>query len=429
MNDLEFEIEQLFDRLWPINRSITGNGLRKSFNILKEIIPLNITEIESGTKVHDWVVPKEWNVEDAFIITPDGSKIADVKVNNLHLLGYSIPFKGKLSFEELKEHLFTLPEQPDAIPYITSYYAERWGFCLSHNEYLQLDKEGDYEVIISTTLENGSLSFGDCVLPGSSKEEIVFSSYLCHPSMASNELSGPLVLSFLYNIIKNLKDRKYTYRFVIAPETIGTISYLHKYGEHMKSTCKAGLIITCVGDNGAFTFKESRESDSYINKICQHILNYLEPDNFSVVPFSPIGSDERQYCSPGYNLPMGSLMRTMYGVYPEYHTSLDNKDFISFSAMSHTIDLYLKIVKAIELDGYYINQLPFCEPQLGKRGLYPQLGDKLEKSDKLKKIMYLLNYSDGEISLLEIAHKLDVSILDLEIELDSLKEEALLKEK
>ena len=422
-------IEKYFDKLWPINRSITGDGLRKSFDILSELMPITTYEIASGTKVHDWEVPKEWNVDEAYIITPKGERIADVSVNNLHLMGYSIPFQGKMSFEDLDKHLYTLPQQPDAIPYITSYYFERWGFCITHNEYLDLDRKGEYEIKISSSLKDGSLTMGDAYLQGDLDEEIVFSSYLCHPSLASNELSGPLVLAMLYNEIKSIPNRKYSYRFILTPETIGTIAYLDQFGIQLKEKCIAGLIITCVGDNGSFTYKKSREEDSYINRICSHVLESNEHNNYQLIPFSPIGSDERQYCSPGYNLPFGSLMRTMYGKYDEYHTSLDNKDYISFEAMEQIVVIYLDIVKTMELDGYYINQQPYCEPQLGKRGLYPQLGDKSEKSDSVRKLMYLLNYSDGNNSVLDIAEKLSVSVLEMEAELIKLKKSSLLIEK
>lgn len=420
------QIEILFDKLWPINRSLTGDGVRKSLDLMKSIIDLNLYEEPSGAKVFDWTIPKEWNVQDAYILAPDGRKIADFKDNNLHLLGYSIPVRKTLSFEELKPHLYSLPDQPDVIPYITSYYNERWGFCLKHNTLESLPTTGHYEVVIDSQLENGHLTYADAVLKGKEKKEIIFSSYTCHPSLASNELSGPLVLSFLYNKVKSLKSRRYTYRFILTPETIGTITYLSKHYQQLKEDVIAGYVITCVGDDAPFTYKMSRDKKAYTNKMTEHILSHYAKDNHSIVPFTPIGSDERQYCSPGINLPVGSLMRTMYGKYEEYHTSLDNKDFVSFEAMEDTVDMYFKLVKAYELDGTYENLSPFCEPQLGKRGLYPSIGNKEQKGDLLKKILYILNYSDGHHTLLEIANLLECSILDLTEAVKQLSEKKLL---
>lgn len=419
------ELEELFDELWPINRSITGNGVRKTLQILGKHIELRTTEIPSGATVFDWTVPKEWNATDAYIITPSGNKIADFKENNLHLLGYSIPFEGELTWEELKPHLYTLPDQPEAIPYITSYYKERWGFCLDNNTFKNLEEKGTYRVVIKSTLEMGSLTYADAIIKGKSKKEIVFSSYVCHPSLASNELSGPLIMTLLYDKIKSLPDRNYTYRFIFAPETIGTIAYLSNNHEYLKENTVAGYVVTCAGDDGPFTYKKNRENGAYINKITEHILS-KSGKKFEVIPFIPIGSDERQYCSPGINLPFGSLMRTMYGKYPEYHTSLDNKSFISFDAMIETVDLYFDLVKAFELDGRYKNNSPYGEPQLGKRGLYPDVGTKEKKGDTLRKILYILNYSDDKHTLLDIAKLLDCSILELEDAINQLTEKKLL---
>jgi aminopeptidase-like protein len=423
------ELELCFDKLWPICRSISGDGLRRSFEILKEIIPLELSEISTGSKVFDWEVPKEWNIKDAYIITPQGNKICDFKKNNLHVVNYSSPVDKKVEYGELIQHLKFLIDQPDAIPYVTTYYEENWGFCISKNEFDQLPKEGEYRVVIKSTLENGSLTYGDLVLKGSSKKEILLSSYLCHPSMANNELSGPICLAFLYKKILALKNRKYTYRFVVAPETIGVISYLSKYGTHLLTQLVGGYVLTCCGDRGDFTYKMSKNEDSIIDRVSKHILKSSQL-NHKIVPFSVGGSDERQYCSPGFNFSVGSLMRTPYQQYKEYHTSLDNKNFISFNSMSETIELYFSFVKALELNDVYKNSNSFCEPHLGKRGLYPSSINPDINRKIIHNRMHLLSYSDGKNDLIKVAELNNVSIFDLEQDVKDLtKSELLIKVK
>ena len=409
---MKSKLEIYFDRLWPICRSISGNGLRESLAILNEIIPLTLTEVPTGTQVFDWVVPKEWNIRDAWIKTPDGKLIAEFKRNNLHVVNYSIPVHTKVSKSDLAAHVHTIPEMPDAIPYITSYYKERWGFCLSHAEWTALP-EGEYEVYIDSTLEAGSMTYGECYLPGETQEEILFSTYLCHPSMANNELSGPLVAAFLYEQIKSMPHRRYSYRFLFAPETIGVIAFLAREGRNLKENLRAGYVLTCCGDSGNFTYKQSKNPHNDCDHIARHILKH-HTDNHRILEFSVGGSDERQYCSPGFNLPVGSLMRTPYQQFKEYHTSLDNKEFVSFSAMEETVMQYLRIVKALELNKKYINKIAFCEPQLGKRGLYPDSVDPLFNRTQLHRLLHFLSYADGETSLLEIAEKRNESILDYE---------------
>jgi len=335
------KIEKYFDRLWPITRSLTGNGNRETLKILSEIIDLDIQEIPSGTQCFDWNVPAEWNIKEAWIKDSKGKIIINFSINNLHILGYSEPFQGKLSYPELKSHLYSLPEQPELIPYLTSYYKRRWGFCLSHNQLLELDKDEEYDVFIDSSLNNnGSMTIGEAVIKGQSEKEILFSTYICHPSLASNELSGPLISAFIYSNLKEQKKLKYTYRFIFVPETIGSIYSLSVKGEHWKNNLQAGFVITCIGDDGKFTYKKSRRGNSLPDRVVEMILSQTEND-FNIVDFFPGGSDERQYCSPGFNLPVGSLMRTMYGKYPEYHTSADNKDFISFEAMEKSVLKYL----------------------------------------------------------------------------------------
>lgn len=397
------KIEAYFDRLWPINRSLTGNGNRETLKILSEIIPLNTYEVPSGTQCFDWNVPPEWNVKEAWIKDDKGNIIINFEANNLHLLGYSEPFEGELTYNELKEHLYTLPKQPDLIPYLTSYYSRRWGFCMSHHHFLTLDKNSKYSVKIDSSLdEKGSMTYGDLVLKGKTDKEVLFTTYICHPSMASNELSGPLVTVFIYNKLKN-RDLNYSYRFVFAPETIGSIYYLSKHGEHLKNKLEAGFVITCVGDDGNFNYKKSRQGNTLVDRAVATILNQTEA-NYRIFDFFPRGSDERQYCSNGFNLPVGSLVRTLYGEYPEYHTSGDNKDFISFSAMEKTVEKYMEVINLIEKNKKYINLFPYCEPQLGKRGLYPTLSDK-EKDIEIDAMMWLLNFADGEHDLIDIIEK------------------------
>ncbi|GIV30156.1 MAG: putative polysaccharide biosynthesis protein with aminopeptidase-like domain [Bacteroidia bacterium] len=414
-------IEEYFDRLFPICRSITGNGVRETLKIISEIIPLNIHEIPSGTNVFDWTVPKEWNINDAYIITPDGQKICDFKQHNLHVVNYSSPIHKKMTIDELKQHLHTLPNKPNAIPYVTSYYKENWGFCITYDEYKKLPQQGEYEVLIDSTFSDGHLTYADYVLEGDTPNEILISTYVCHPSMANNELSGPLVAMFLYKQLSQLPKRKYTYRFVFVPETIGALAYLHKNGEHLKKHCKAGYVITCIGDRGIFHYKQSKYGNTLADKAAIHTLKHSKK-LFRILPFYPGGSDERQYCSPAFNLPVGSLMRTPYREFPEYHTSLDNKNFISFKALKESIEMYFQIMMTLESNEKFINLQPYGEPQLGKRGLY--IGD-LSRED-IMQIMYILQYSDGNNDLIDIAERSNTNINHLKKLADILQQHNLL---
>ena len=408
------ELEELFDKLWPICRSITGDGISKSLDIISDHVPLKIKETKSGTKVNDWVIPKEWNINDAYIKDEFGNIIVNFKDNNLHIMSYSKPIDQWLSLDELKKKLYTLPHLPEAIPYVTSYYNEDWGFCISHNQFLKL-KDCRYHVVIKSTLENGVLKYGECYLPSTigSKKEILLSTYICHPSMANNELSGPLVWIFLYSMISNLKVRKYNYRFYIGPETIGAITFLNQNKDKLLKNCIGGFVINCCGDKGDFTFKKSKHGNSITDKCAINVLEH-NTEKFSILDFFPEGSDERQYSSPGYNLSIGLIMRSMYGTYKEYHTSLDNKNFISFESLLETIQIYFKTIKSIEADCKYKNLVPYGEPNLGKRGLYQLVNDDIKKIKKERsQMMWLLNLSDGNNSLSDIALKSNTSILDL----------------
>lgn len=405
------ELEKYFDRLWPICRSITGNGLRESLGILGEILPLEVIEYPTGTKAFDWEVPREWNIKEAYIETPDGRRVADFSQNNLHVLNYSIPVEKEVSYDELKQHIRTLPDQPDAIPYVTSYYSEKWGFCLSQKEFDTLPTEGNYKVKIDSTLEPGALSVGHCVLKGETSEEVLISTYVCHPSMANNELSGPLAAAFLYQKLAALSRRKYTYRFVFAPETIGVIAYLSQFGETMKANTEAGFVATCCGDEGAFTYKRSKNPASLADRAAEHLLMHSGKEH-SIIDFAVGGSDERQYCSPGFNMPVGSLMRTMYQRYDEYHTSLDNKEFISFEALEESIAMYFDLCQILELNDMYFNTIQHGEPQLGKRGLYPDSINPDDARDELHNRLHLLSFADGKTDLIEIANRRGTSALN-----------------
>ncbi|HZS64106.1 MAG TPA: DUF4910 domain-containing protein [Xanthobacteraceae bacterium] len=404
-------LEHYFDRLWPLPRSITGEGVRRTHDILGELLPLERIEIPTGTQVFDWTVPREWVVRGAHIIAPDGRRLLDFADNNLHLVGYSQPFRGKLSRAELDTHLHSLPDRPTAIPYVTSYYAPSWGFCLSH-EQRQALPQGEYDVVVDTALIDGSMTLSECVLPGETGREVLISVNTCHPSLASNELSGPLVAAFLYRRLAALPRRRLTYRFAFVPETIGAIAYLSLRGEKLRERLVAGYVLTCLGDAGRFTYKRSRRSGSPGDRAAAQVLTQCGR-RADIIDFFPQGSDERQYCSPGFDLPVGCLTRTMYWRYPEYHTSLDNKDFISFSAMVETIDTCFDICKVLDAEGRYRNLVPFGEPQLGKRGLYPSFGGSNEKEARVRAQAWLLNLSDGNHSLLDIAERSGETVLQL----------------
>lgn len=410
----EKELESIFDELWPICRSITGNGIRKSFEIFHKIIPLEIKSIATGKKVFDWEVPREWNISEAYLVDPDGNKIIDFKENNLHILNYSIPFEDELDLEELQGHLYSLEDQPEAIPYVTSYYKERWGFCLSHNQRKNL-KPGKYRVVIRTTLTEGELNYGHLVLPSTvgNKKEVLISSYLCHPSMANNELSGPILLAYLYKSLKNLPKREYNYRFVIVPETIGSICFLSEFGNQLKENCIAGLVATCVGDKYSYNYKKSKQGNTSIDKICENLFSFIDHKNVKIRDFFPTGSDERQYCSPGFNLPVGSITRSLYGEFKEYHTSLDNKEFIDFTSLNESLELYLKVILVLENNFTFKNTNPNCEPMLGKRGLYNTVGASRDMAERQKAFMYLLSYSDGSLDLVDIANKANMSCFEI----------------
>ena len=405
------DIHKLAQKLWGINRSITGEGVRETLSLLRQHMPnLEIKSVSSGTKVFDWTVPREWKVSEAYVIAPNGDRILDFSVNNLHLVGYSVPFQGKLSLQELNEHLHSLPDQPEAIPYITSYYAERWGFCLSQEQRDQL-KDGDYDVIIDSELFEGVLNYAELILPGETQDEVFLSTYVCHPSMANNELSGPTVVTYIAKWLQNLGSRKYTYRIIFVPETIGSITYLSMNYRDLTKNVVAGFNVSCVGDNRGYSYLPSRDGRTLSDKVARHVLHHIDP-NYSVYKWIDRGSDERQYCAPGIDLPIASIMRTKYGQYPEYHTSLD--DLVNVVTPKGLDGGYWSLRRALELleknFKYKVNV--YCEPQMGKRGLYPTLSTK-NGGDEVRFMMDFLSYCDGKHDLVDIAEKIDAASWDL----------------
>jgi len=419
------EIHEFAKELWPINRSITGEGVRTTLDQIKKHLPdLEIKSVSSGTNVFDWVVPKEWLVKEAYIVSPNGEKICDFKVNNLHLLGYSTSFEGNVNLEELKEHLYTLPEQPEAIPYITSYYKERWGFCLSQNQYDQLE-DGEYYVKIDAIHFDGVLNYAELIIPGKSEKEVFLSTYVCHPSMANNELSGPTVVTFLAKWLSELSERDYTYRIVFIPETIGSITYLSLHYNEMKEKTISGFNVSCVGDDRAYSYLPSRNGNTLSDHIAKHILKHIDP-NFKSYSWLDRGSDERQYCAPGIDLPIASIMRTKYGQYPEYHTSLDDLDnVVTPTGLDGGYWSIRKAIEAIERNRKYRVSV-LGEPQMGKRGLYPSLSTK-KSVEEVRLMMDLISLCDGENTLLEIAETLNTAIWDLYELIDKLIEHKLLE--
>ncbi len=409
MTDLPFvatasvgeKMYELVTQLYPICRSITGEGVRQTLRILQAHIPLHIHEVPTDTPVFDWTVPKEWNIRQAWIKDPEGKICVDFQNHSLHVLNYSLPVHQTLPLAELKTHLFTLPDKPDWIPYRTSYYNENWGFCLTHNQLLSL-KEGNYEVYIDASLKAGNLTYGEYFLPGETTETVLISCHICHPSLANDNLSG---ISLAVQLAQWLaqKPRRYSYRFLFIPGTIGSITWLSLHETEAFQTVH-GLVATLVGDNGPFTYKKSRRGDATIDCAAAHALKH-SGFPYTIINFFPYGYDERQYCSPGFNLPVGCLMRTPHGQYPEYHTSADNLALIKPENLTQSYQVYQTILEILEGNQQYINQNPKCEPQLGKRGLYRAIsGDNHTRSYEMA-MLWILNFSDGSHTLLDIAER------------------------
>ncbi len=418
------EMHELIADLYPICRSITGDGLRETLRRIGTHVPLEVHEIPSGTKVFDWAVPPEWNIRDAYVKNGLGERIIDFAASNLHVVGYSAPIRRRMPLAELKENLTTIPEHPDWIPYRTLYYREAWGFCLSHNTLLALE-DGEYEVCIDSTLEDGNLSYGEYYLPGERDDEVLISAHVCHPSLANDNLSGIAMATFLARALTEL-PRRLSYRFLFVPGTIGAIAWLSE-NRSVVSRVKHGLVLTGVGDAGSPTYKRSRRGNAAIDRAVEHVLRHSGRD-YQVIDFSPYGYDERQYCSPGFDLPVGCFMRTPWGRYPEYHTSADDLDFVRPEALADSLETVLAALSVVENDAAYVNLNPYCEPQLGRRGLYRAAGGRKDESVWELALLWVLNLSDSRHSLLDIAERSGLEFDAVRAAADTLLDHELLEE-
>lgn len=417
------EMHGLIADLYPICRSITGDGLRQTLKTLRQHIPLEIHEVPSGTAVFDWTVPREWNIRDAYVRNSRGQKVIDFQKSNLHVVNYSIPVRARMRLEELKEHLFTLPDHPDWIPYRTSYYNDSWGFCLSHNQFLQFEND-EYEVLIDSSLANGQLNYGEFYIQGETSDEVLISCHACHPSLCNDNLSGVALAAFLAKQLQR-RSLRYSYRFLFVPGTIGSIAWLWRNRERL-TRIKHGLVLVDVGDAGKFTYKKSRRASGEIDRAAVNVLKHSGSD-YQVRDFDPYGHDERQYCSPGINLAVGCLSRTPHGEFPEYHTSADNLEFVKPQCLADSLTQCLSIIYLLENNGRYVNLNPMCEPQLGKRGLYRRIGGPKNGGVEEIALLWVLNLSDGEHSLLDISERSGLSFGSVKSAADALVEHDLLK--
>lgn len=402
-------MHHFIEQLYPITRSITGDGVRETLRHVSAHIPLTVHEVATGTQAFDWTVPREWKVRDAAIIDNDGHRVIDFKAHNLHLMSYSVPVDRRMSLDELRPHLHTLPDQPDLIPYRTSYYVDNWGFCLSQRQLDAMD-DGEYHVVIDSTLDDGALTYGEYVLPGDEDTEVLLSCHVCHPSLANDNLSGIAAMTWLGRALTQRRNHRFTYRLLFIPGTIGSLTWLSR-NEHVVDRIGYGLTIAGVGDAGHITYKRSRRDTAGIDRAVRLTLRDRgEP--FGEQPFSPYGYDERQFCSPGFDLPVGCLMRTPHNTYPEYHTSADEPAFVKAAALDATLEILLSVVDTIEADRRYINLSPKGEPQLGKRGLYPSVGGPTARQEQLA-MLWMLNLSDGSRGVADIAERSGVPLTDL----------------
>lgn len=401
--------------LYPWCRSITGDAFRDTLYAVNKRIPIKLHEVPSGTHVLDWTVPDEWNIRDAFIKNARGDRIIDFRNHNLHVVNYSVPVDHRMSLSELRPHLHSIPEKPDWIPYRTTYYKKTWGFCLTHRQLTDLP-DGEYHVVIDSTLKPGHLTYGELFLPGQIEDEVLISVHCCHPSLANDNLSGIVVATRLAQELRRI-DRRYSYRFLFVPGTIGAITWL-SLNETVAARVAHGLVLTCIGDPGGFTYKKSRRSDTEIDRAAAHVLRWSK-EQHRVVDFVPYGYDERQYCSPGFNLPVGCFMRSPHGEFPEYHTSGDNLDFVRPEALGSSLTTLLRIIEVIEGNYRYLNLYPKGEPQLGKRGLYGPVGEQVMAT------LWILNLADGEHSLLDIAERANIPFSTLKAAASKLLEQQL----
>lgn len=397
------ELHELMAVLYPLCRSITGQGVRETLQHLQSQIPLEIREVASGTRVFDWTVPLEWNIQEAYLATIRGEKLIDFRANNLHVVSYSVPVKGRFSREELTGHLHSLPDHPDWIPYRTSYYKENWGFCLTHRQLAELT-ESEYDVCIDSSLQPGHLTYGETFLPGQISEEVLISCHVCHPSLCNDNLSGIAVATRLVQSLQHM-PRRYSYRFIFIPGTIGSITWLSQNRERT-GLIRNGIVLTGVGDSGGVTYKRSRQGNAYVDRAMTHVLKHCG-QSYRIIDFFPYGYDERQYCSPGFNLPVGCFMRSPHGEYPEYHTSADNLEFVAPEALQASLSILLKTIYVIENDAVVVSTNPYCEPQLGRRGLYRAIAGQKEGALQEMALLWVLNLADGHHTLLDMAERAD----------------------
>jgi aminopeptidase-like protein len=419
------DMHALIRRLFPICRSITGEGVRETLRIIREHIPLDIQEVPSGTRVFDWNVPREWNIRDAWIKNSAGERLVDFRRLNLHVVSYSVPIHQRMRLPKLRDHLYTVPDQPDRVPYRTSYYRESWGFCLSENQLRQFNDAEEYDVCIDSSLQDGSLTYGEYLLKGVEAEEVLISCHICHPSLANDNLSG---ISLAVELAKGMAEalRRYSYRFLFIPGTIGSITWLAR-NETIVPLIRHGLVLTCVGDAGNVIYKRSRRGDAEIDRAFSHVLKHSGAPH-RVIDFFPYGYDERQYCSPGFNLPIGCMMRSQHGQFSEYHTSADNLDFVRPEALGDSLEKCRAVFDVLENNRIYINQQPKCEPQLGRRGLYTGLGSEDERRRHELALLWVLNLSDGKYDLLGIAERANLPFSEIKVAADALSQTDLLKE-
>ncbi|MGQ0619551.1 MAG: DUF4910 domain-containing protein [Panacagrimonas sp.] len=402
--DFAAQAEALHPRmvgLYPICRSITGDGVRSTLKLLQGEIPLEIREVPSGTEVYDWTVPREWNIRGAYIRDARGNTVVDFRHHTLHVVSYSVPVDRRMSLAELKKHIHTLPDRPDWIPYRTSYYAENWGFCMSHRQFESLE-DGEYEVRIDSTLEPGALSYGELLIPGQTRDEVLVSCHVCHPSLCNDNLAGISIATQLALVLGRFSLR-YSYRFLFVPGTIGSIAWLAG-NEAGAERIRHGVVLTCVGDAGASTYKKSRRGNADVDRAFAHVLKHSGAP-YEIVDFSPYGYDERQYCSPGFNLAVGCLMRSPHGSFPEYHSSADNLDFVKPASLLDSLRKCLTVFHALEHNAVYVNQNPRCEPRLGKRGLYKAVGGAHGGMHREMALLWTLSLCDGSVSLLDVAER------------------------
>ena len=423
IDDIGEDIFALAARIYPICRSITGDGVRTTLREISAHIPLDIHEVPTGTTVFDWTVPREWNIRDAYIKNDKGEKILDFATSNLHVMSYSVPVRERMSLGALKAHIHTLPEQPDLIPYRTSYYTENWAFCMPHRQYEAL-RDGSYEVVIDSSLTDGHLTYGEYLHKGETDDEFLLSAHVCHPSLANDNCSGIALLTRLAERMSGRRTR-YSYRFLFAPGTIGAITWLAR-NEHRASRIKHGLVLSMVGDGGGPTYKKSRRGNTEIDRAMVHALRHcgLSP---TILDFSPYGYDERQYCSPGFNLPVGLFQRSKFGSIPEYHTSADNLELIRPEHLDASYRLVATAIDTIEQNRTYLNTAPKCEPQLGKRGLYGAIGGDKDAAAANMAMLWVLNLSDGTSSLLDIAERAELPFVLIQRTAELLRTNGLLE--